>query len=164
MKKFNLFKRKEVDHEKIETQDFIDMISPSIIKFYTDYFISGNTYRSVWAIREYPTSTEELALLRYLGEKENITLKIYSRVVTPLEERRIITNATNKHKMQSVSSSQVQETIEAEADIHDLTLLIANMHRSREPLVHAAVFIEMMAYDYESLKILQSDVATELIR
>ncbi len=164
MKKFNLFKRKEVESEKVATQDFIDMIAPSIIKFYTDYFISGNTYRCVWAIREYPTSTEELALLRYLGEKENVTLKIYSRIVTPLEERRIISNATNKHKMQSVSSTQVQETIEAEADIHDLTVLIANMHRSREPLVHAAVFIEMMAYDYESLKILQSDVATELIR
>ena len=164
MKKFNFLKKKEVSKDTIETQDFIDMISPSIIKFYTDYYISGNTYRTVWAIREYPTSTTELALLRYLGEKENVTLKIYSRIVTPLEERKIINNATNKNQMQSVSSTQVQDTIEAEADIHDLTVLIANMHRSREPLVHAAVFIEMIADDYETLRILESDVSTELIR
>ncbi|WP_243109279.1 hypothetical protein [Dehalobacter sp. 12DCB1] len=37
-------------------KDFLDMIAPSIIKFQTDYFICGNTFRCVWALREYPTS------------------------------------------------------------------------------------------------------------
>src|SRR5699024_11209150 len=143
---------------------FIDTIAPSIVKFYPDYFISGNTYRSVWSIREYPTTTEELALLRYLGERENITLKIYSRIVTPLEEKRIIANATNKQKMKSVSATQVQDTIEAQADIQDLTTMIANMHRSREPLVHTAVFIEMIANDRESLQVIQSSVLAEITR
>ena len=55
------------------------MISPSIIKFSTDYFICGNTFRCVWALREYPTSTEEQAILRYLGEKDGVTLHIYTR-------------------------------------------------------------------------------------
>ena len=159
-----LLKKKDVKTDENRTQTFLDMVSPSIIKFYTDHFICGNTYRSVWALREYPTSTEEQALLRYLGEKENITLKIYSRLVTPLEEKKIITNASNKNKMKSTSSTQVQDTIEAQADIQDLTVLIANMHRSREPLVHCAVFIEMIASDLESLKVLQTDVLTELVR
>lgn len=43
------------EDEKIKT--FVDMIAPSIIKFNTDHFICGNTYRCVWALREYPTST-----------------------------------------------------------------------------------------------------------
>ncbi|MDE8037443.1 DUF87 domain-containing protein [Erysipelothrix rhusiopathiae] len=159
-----LFRKKyePLEHEKIH--DFLNMISPSAVKFYTDYFICGNTYRSVWAIREYPTSTEELALLRYLGEKENVTLKIYSTVVTPIEERKIISNATNKQKMKTVSSSQMQETIEAQVDIQDLNTLIANMHRSREPLVHTAVFLEMIASDLESLNVIQSSVFAELTR
>lgn len=62
--------------DEIFTRDFIDTIAPSIVKFYPDYFISGNTFRNLWSIREYPTTTEELAILRYLGERENITLKI----------------------------------------------------------------------------------------
>lgn len=95
----SLFKKKPVDPVEVDIQSFLDMVSPSIIKFYTNHFICGNTYRSVWAIREYPTSTEEQALLRHLGEKENITLNIYSRLVTPLEEKRIIANASNKNKM-----------------------------------------------------------------
>lgn len=27
---------------------FLDMIAPSVIQFYTDHYICGNTYRSVW--------------------------------------------------------------------------------------------------------------------
>ncbi len=160
----NLFKMKELDPEIVQTQEFLDMVSPSHIRFYTDYFICGNTYRSVWAVREYPTSTDEQALLDYLGEKENVTLKIYTRLVTPVEEKRIITNASNKNKMRTTSSTQVQDTIEAQADSQDLTVMIANMHRTREPLVHCAVFIEMIASNYEELKTLQNDVLSDLIR
>lgn len=36
-------------------QEFLDMISYSAIKFNTDHFICGNTFRCVWALREYPT-------------------------------------------------------------------------------------------------------------
>jgi len=36
-------------------KDFLDMIAPGIIKFQTDHFICGNTFRCVWALREYPT-------------------------------------------------------------------------------------------------------------
>ncbi len=39
-------------------QEFLDMIAPSNIKFQTDHFIYGNTYRCVWALREYPTAVE----------------------------------------------------------------------------------------------------------
>ena len=31
------------------------------LKFYSDHYICGNTYRSVWALREYPTATDEQA-------------------------------------------------------------------------------------------------------
>ena len=72
------------------SKDFLDMIAPSTVKFYTDYFICGNTFRCVWALREYPTSTNEQAILRYLGEKEGVTLHIYTRHVSPAEEKRII--------------------------------------------------------------------------
>lgn len=51
----------------------------SVIQFYTDHYICGNTYRSVWALREYPTATDEQAILRHLGEKDGVTLRIYTR-------------------------------------------------------------------------------------
>lgn len=69
-------------------KDFIDMVSPSIIQFEIDHYVCGNTYRCVWALREYPTSTEEQAILRNLGEKDGVTLRIYTRQVSPAEERK----------------------------------------------------------------------------
>lgn len=59
--------------EDVRIQEFLDMIAPSVIKFNTDHFICGNTYRCVWALREYPTATEEQAILRHLGEKDGVT-------------------------------------------------------------------------------------------
>lgn len=52
--------------EEIYTKDFFDMILPSTIKFLTDHYIVGDSYRSVWAVREYPPSTEEQAIFHSL--------------------------------------------------------------------------------------------------
>ena len=55
-------------------KSFLDMIAPSVVKFEPDHFICGNTFRCVWALREYPTQTDEQAILRHLGEKDGITV------------------------------------------------------------------------------------------
>ena len=146
------------------TKDFVDMIAPSTIKFYTDYFICGNTFRCVWALREYPTSTSDQALLRYLGEKDGVTLRIYTRHVSATEEKRIIANATNKNRMARNSTNNLQQTITAENNLQDVTQLVADMHRNREPLLHVAVYIEIIADNLDDLRNLQTEVQTELVR
>lgn len=143
---------------------FLDMIAPSVIQFYTDHYICGNTYRSVWALREYPTATDEQAILRHLGEKDGVTLRIYTRQVTPTEEKKIISNAANKNRMKQGNTENLQETVTAASNLQDVTTIIATMHRSREPLLHTAVFIELSAPDLDKLKLLQTEVLTELIR
>jgi len=40
--------------EDVRIQEFLDIIAPYIIKFSMGYFICGNTFRYVWALREYP--------------------------------------------------------------------------------------------------------------
>ncbi len=150
--------------ESVKIKSFVDMIAPSVIKFFPDYFICGNTYRSVWALREYPTTTEEQAILKHLGEKDGITLKIYTRHVTAAEERKIISNAANKNRMKQTSTNDLQETVVAEGNLQDVTNLVTTMHRNREPLIHTAVYIELIAHESDGLKELQTEVLTELIR
>ena len=101
--------------DNVRIQEFLDMIAPSVIKFETDHFICGNTYRCVWALREYPTATEEQAILSHLGEKDGVTLRIYTRHVTPVEERKIISNAANKNRMDRSNTSDLQQTVLAES-------------------------------------------------
>ncbi|MGB8451701.1 MAG: DUF87 domain-containing protein [Anaerocolumna sp.] len=150
--------------EDTRVQEFLDMIAPSVIKFNADHFICGNTYRCVWALREYPTATDEQAILRHLGEKDGVTLHLYTRHVTPVEEKKIISNAANKNRMQSTSTQDLQQTVTAESNLHDVATIVAQMHRSREPLLHVAVYIELSSHDYDQLKLLQTEVLTELIR
>ena len=92
----------------VRVQEFLDMIAPSVIRFNTDHFICGNTFRGVWALRKYPTSTEEQAILKRLGEKDGVTLRIYTHHVNAAEERKIISNATSKNQMERANTNDLQ--------------------------------------------------------
>lgn len=129
-------------------KDFLDMIAPSVIDFKVDHFLCGNTYRCVWALREYPTSTDEQAILRHLGEMDGVTIRIYTRQVTASEEKRIIHNAANRNRMSRSSTEDLQQTVTAEANLQDVVTLVSTMHRNREPLLHCAVFLELTASSY----------------
>lgn len=149
--------------EEIRTKDFFDMILPSTIKFLSDHYILGDSYRCVWAIREYPPSTEEQAILSQLADRSGVTLRIYHRLVESMEQRKIIQNATRRNKLKS-GGTDVNETIEAEGNLQDVVELLANLRKNREPLLHCSVFIELKAKSMDGLKELQSDIAMELTR
>lgn len=149
--------------EEIRTKDFFDCILPSTIKFFSDHYIIGDSYRSVWAIREYPPSTEEQAILSQLADRNGVTLRIYHRLVESMEQRKIIQNATRRNTMKS-GGNDMNDTIEAEGNLHDVIELLANLRKNREPLLHCSVFIELKAKNSESLKELQSEIAMELTR
>lgn len=163
-----MFKRKpkiltSEQAEEIRTKDFFDMILPGTIKFLSDHYILGDSYRCVWAIREYPPSTEEQAILSQLADRSGVTLRIYHRLVESMEQRKIIQNATRRNKLKS-GGTDVNETIEAEGNLQDVVELLANLRKNREPLLHCSVFIELKARNMDALKELQSEIAMELTR
>ena len=149
--------------EEIRTKDFFDMTLPGTIKFLSDHYIVGDSYRCVWAVREYPPSTEEQAILSQLADRSGVTLRIYHRLVESMEQRKIIQNATRRNRLKS-GGNDVNETIEAEGNLQDVIELLANLRKNKEPLLHCSVFIELKAKSMEKLKELQSDIAMELTR
>lgn len=149
--------------EEIRTKDFFDMILPGTVKFLSDHYIVGDSYRCVWAIREYPPSTEEQAILSQLADRSGVTLRIYHRLVESMEQRKIIQNATRRNRLKS-GGNDVSESIEAEGNLQDVIELLANLRKNKEPLLHCSVFIELKAKSMEKLKELQSDIAMELTR
>ena len=158
--------KKQMSPEKqelIRTKDFFDCIAPGVIRFFVDYYIVGDSYRCVWAVREYPPSTEEQAILARLADKTGVTLRIYHRLVEPMEQKKIIQNATRKNKMKT-TANDVSEAVEAEGNLQDVIELLANMRKNREVLLHCSVFIELKAKSLEGLKDLQDDVQMELAR
>lgn len=144
-------------------KSFADLITPAAIRFNTDHILCGDSYRCVWAVRDYPTSTKEQALLRGLGERDGVTLHLYIRHVTPAEENKILAGATKKNRMVA-DADDLKQSVVAQSNLEDVASLIARMHRDKEPLVHTAVYMEMAARSMEALRELQTEVQTELTR
>lgn len=149
--------------EEVRVKNFFDQILPGTIKFLSDHYVLGDSYRCAWAVREYPPSTEEQAILAQLADRSGVTLRIYHRLVESNEQRKIIQNATRRNKLKR-GGNDVNETIEAEGNLQDVIELLANLRKNREPLLHVSVFLELKAHSLEALKELQSDVAMELTR
>lgn len=158
--------KKQISPEKqelIRTKDFFDCIAPGVIRFFVDHYIVGDSYRCAWAVREYPPSTEEQAVLARIADRNGVTVRIYHRLVEVMEQKKIIQNATRKNKMKS-TANDMSEAVEAEGNLQDVIELLADMRKSREALLHCAVFIELKAKSLEGLHNLQEEIQMELAR
>ncbi len=159
-------KRKELTPEqlsKVRTKDFFDCVAPATIKFLADSYIVGDSYRCVWAIKEYPPSTEEQAILSQIADRSGVTLRIYHRLVEPLEQRQIVNNANRKNSMMA-GDNDLNAAIQAEGNLRDVRELLAELRNNREPLLHCAVFLELKAKNADALHGLQDDIQMELTR
>lgn len=156
-------KKKQEKQERQAVKDFFDRVLPGVLKFHDTYYVCGDSYRCVWAVKEYPPSTEEQAILSQLADRSHVTLRIYNRLVDSAEQRKIIQNATRRNRLRS-GGDDVQETVDAENNLRDVVQLLAELRKNREPLLHCAVFLELKAPTPEALRELQSDVMMELTR
>lgn len=142
----------ELAPEVYDLKDFVDIIAPSIMDFkHPTYYCIGNTYRRTWAIREYATVTEKLALLKTLGEKDGITLHIYNRLVAPMEQNKIFNTAFRRNKATLFNSKDVNEQVQGQENLSDIQKLISESFRNKEAFIHCAVYIEMTADSLEKL-------------
>ena len=153
----------EVVSSEAYVKDFFDMVVPSTIKFNVDHFICGDSFRCVWAIKEYPPSTTDQAILSRFGDKEAVTLHMYTHFVDGLEQRKILQNASRKNKMLA-NSNDLEDSVMGEGNLCDVVELMNDLRRNREPLLHCAVFMELSANSLEKLRELQADVSMELTR
>ena len=153
----------EAIHSEAYVKDFFDMAVPGAIKFNVDHFICGDSFRCVWAIREYPPMTTDQAILSRFGDKEAVTLHMYTRFVDGAEQSKILQNAGRKNKLLA-NSNDIEDMVIGEGNLGDVVELLSDLRKNREPLLHCAVFIELSANSLDKLRELQSDVAMEMTR
>lgn len=117
------YKSASVMDEEQVLQTFLDLIAPAAVRFEVDRYLLGNTWRCVWAVRGYPTSTEEQAILQRLGERAGVTLRIYTRLVSPAEERKILQAADKANRFKS-GSTDIRDIVEAQSNLEDVASMI----------------------------------------
>ena len=159
-----LFKKKPPTPEQVaaeEAKSFFDCVAPATVKFFPNHYIVGDSYRCVWAIREYPPSTEEQAILSHLADHSGVTLRIYNRLVENRENDQIMNHANRKNRLK-LGDSNITESVQAEQNLMDVVALLNELKREREPLLHTAVFLELKAKSMEALHSLKTDLTMEI--
>ena len=149
--------------EEYAVKTYFDRIAPGVIRFYPDHYICGNFYKSIWAVTEYPPSTEETAILAHIADHTGVTLRIYNRLVDAAEQNKIIQQATRKMHLMS-NTTDVAQSIKAQGNIEDVVELLSELRRNKEPLLHCAVYLELKASSEDKLSELQSEIQMELTR
>lgn len=147
-----------------QIKDYLDMVAPSVVKFNTDHAIIGGAYHTFMALRGYPATTEEPALLSRLGAEKGVNIHIHIRQVTPAEEKQIIQNASNKNRFGRANTNDLQQAVAAESNLQDVAALVTQMHRDREPLDHCAVFLDVSGSTMDQLHDARDSVIAELTR
>lgn len=149
--------------EAIQVKTFFDRVLPGTVKFFADYYILGDSYRCVWAITEYAPSTQQQALLAQLADKQNVTVKIYTKLVDSAEQSKIITNATRRTHAQQ-RENKVEQSVQAVNEFNNVVDLISLLQKDRQSLLHCAVFLELRSESLDGLTTLQRDIQLELLR
>ena len=147
-----------------QIKDFLDMTAPSVVKFNSDHAIIGGAYHTFMAVRGYPAATEEPALLSHLGAEKGVYIQTHIRQVTAAEERQIIQNASNRSRLNRSNTNDLQQSVAAESDLRDVSTLVTQIHRDREPLDHCAVYIDASGTTMEDMRKCKDKVIAELTR
>ena len=142
-------KKKKMPEQAPRPKDFLDTIAPAAVKFNTDHFILGSRYHTAMALKSYPPMTDELALLRGLGDMGGVNLRLTARQVTPAEEDAILHAATNKSRMERSNTNDYKQSVTAEANLRDMAELLAKQRQEKEPLIHCGVYLDIAATDTE---------------
>ena len=156
--------KKKAAEQVQRPKDFLDMIAPAAIKFNTDHFILGSRYHTAMTLKSYPPMTDELALLRGLGDMGGVNLRLTARQVTPAEEDAILHAATNKSRMERSNTNDYKQSVTAEANLRDMAELLAKQRQEKEPLIHCGVYLDIAATDTEKLRAARDTVSAQLVR
>ena len=157
-------KKKKMPEQAPRPKNFLDMIAPAAVKFNTDHFILGSRYHTAMALKSYPPMTDELALLRGLGDMGDVNLRLTARQVTPAEEDAILHAATNKSRMERSNTNDYKQSVTAEANLRDMAELLAKQRQEKEPLIHCGVYLDIAAADTEKLRTARDTVSAQLVR
>lgn len=142
-------------------KSFIDIIAPSITDFkHRDYYIIGNSFRSVWAVKSYRTKVEkeDIALFKELGETGGVTLHIYNELVSSIEQDKIFDNAGRRNKSIFLGANKITEKVKSNENLNEMEALLKDAHETKEEFIHCSVYIEMITNSLEELEKLKVTV------
>lgn len=154
----------EIGKKRQERERFFDRVAPTGIRFYTDHAVVGNSYRCYWVVREYPPTTASQAILKGVATMAGVTMRIYAKQMSAVEENKIIASGSKKTIFEkNNTAANLYAAVAAEGNFDDLCAAFVQMRKDHEHLVYCAVFLELRAGSGEALSELKIRVKGEMM-
>ena len=156
-------REKERKREEYEFSLFWKRVMPGVISFRLDEAIVGDTFRHYMAIREYQPSTTSQAILKDIAGMQGVSLKIFYKRITMLEEEKLITRGSRSTVYESNRAESLSDVIDAGEDLSDVSEMFRTMRKERERILYCSVFLEIKASTRVELENIKADVRASLM-
>ena len=156
-------REKERRKEENEFSLFWKRVMPGVVSFRLDEAIVGDTFRHYMAIREYQPSTSSQAILKDIAGMQGVSLKIFYKRITMLEEEKLITRGSRSTVYESNRAESLSDVIDAGEDLSDVSEMFRTMRKERERILYCSVFLEIKASTRVELENIKADVRASLM-
>ena len=156
-------REKERKREEYEFSLFWKRVMPGVISFRLDEAIVGDTFRHYMAIREYQPSTNSQAILKDLAGMQGVSLKIFYKRITMIEEEKLITRGSRSTVYENNRAESLSDVIDAGEDLSDVSEMFRTMRKERERILYCSVFLEIKASTRVELENIKADVRASLM-
>ena len=156
-------REKERRKEEYEFSLFWKRVMPGVISFRLDEAIVGDTFRHYMAIREYQPSTTSQAILKDIAGMQGVSLKIFYKRITMLEEEKLITRGSRSTVYESNRAESLSDVVDAGENLSDVSEMFRTMRKERERILYCSVFLEIKASTRVELENIKADVRAALM-
>ena len=156
-------REKERRKEEYEFSLFWKRVMPGVISFRLDEAIVGDTFRHYMAIREYQPSTSSQAILKDIAGMQGVSLKIFYKRITMLEEEKLITRGSRSTVYESNRAESLSAVVDAGENLSDVSEMFRSMRKERERILYCSVFLEIKASTRVELENIKADVRASLM-
>ena len=156
-------REKERRKEEYEFSLFWKRVMPGVVSFRLDEAIVGDTFRHYMAIREYQPSTTSQAILKDIAGLQGVSLKIFYKRITMLEEEKLITRGSRSTVYESNRAESLSAVVDAGENLSDVSEMFRTIRKERERILYCSVFLEIKASTRVELENIKADVRASLM-
>ncbi len=158
-------KKQEKEKQKAEYEFslFWKRVMPGIISFRIDEAIVGDTFRHYMALREYQPTTTSQAILKDIAGMPGVSLKIFYKRITSLEEEKLITRGSRSTVYETNRAESLPDVVNAGENLQDVSEMFRTMRKERERILYCSVFLEIKGSTRAELESRKADVRAALM-
>ena len=158
-------KQREKEKQKAEYEFslFWKRVMPGIISFCIDEAIVGDTFRHYMALREYQPTTTSQAILKDIAGMQGVSLKIFYKRITMLEEEKLITRGSRSTVYETNRAESLPDVVNAGENLQDVSEMFRTMRKERERILYCSVFLEIKGSSRAELESRKADVRAALM-